>query len=134
MESEKKRNHPGDSESEGAKRTRLEKRNERDRARRRAETDAEKTVRLARRRDRDRARREEATTEALLKHKSALQQQRLAAETPEKRAVRLKHQQQSLNAETPEKRAARLEHSKCPEYRGALISGVQIRGSSLYFC
>ena len=61
-ESVNNRKRPREPEGPGEKRARLDRRNEIDRARRRAETDCEKEERLAKRRDRDRARRAVSVT------------------------------------------------------------------------
>ena len=80
-ESTNNRKRPGELEGEAEKRARLDKRNERDRARRRKESNAEKEVRLAKRRDRDRARKTVSVKEtqkdkaSQLKRKSTAQQQ-----------------------------------------------------------
>ena len=98
----------------------MDKRNERDRARRREETNDKKEARLARRRERDRARKALSVTAETqvekatrLKHKSTAQQQRLAAQNPDERATRLHQmsitQQQRLATETQEDRTARLQ-------------------------
>ena len=117
-ESLSKRKRQGVPQDIGGKRARLDRRNERDRARRRTETDRQKEVRLAKRRDRDRARRAASITEtqqektSRLKHKSTEQQLRHATQTPEERAARQQHksvvQQQRLAAESLEKRTSRL--------------------------
>ena len=92
-ESLSNRKRQGVPQDIGGKRTRLDGRNERDRARRRTETDRQKEVRLAKRRDRDRARRAASVTETQqektlrLKHKSTEQQLRHATQTPEERAA-----------------------------------------------
>ena len=54
---EKSRKRPGESNSAGNKRARLDRRNRNDRDRKRNETEEEKKLRLAKRRERDRARR-----------------------------------------------------------------------------
>ena len=133
-----KRKTPGDSASEGEKRKRLEKRNEKDRARRRAETAEEKEVRLTRRRERDRTRRTESTTEkkaAVLEKKIALQQQHLAAETLNERAARLERmgalQQQHLAVETLDERAARLERMGALKQQRLAVETLDERAARL---
>ena len=61
---EKSRKCPGESDSAGNKRARLDRRNRNDRDRRRKETEEEKKLRLTKRRERDRQ------EELLLKNKS----------------------------------------------------------------
>ena len=119
MESTNNRKRPGESEDEGEKRARMDKRNERDRARRREETSGKKEARLARR-ERDRARKALSVTAETqvekatrLKRRSTSQQQRLAAQNPDERTTRLQQmsisQQQRLAMDTHEERTARLQ-------------------------
>ena len=121
MESANNRKRSEESEGVGEKRARLDRRNEKDRARRREETNDKKEARLAKRRERDRARRALSVTAetqvekaARLKRKSTAQQQRLAAENPDERTSRLQHmsdlQRQCLATETTDERTARLQH------------------------
>ena len=79
MESANNRKRPGESEDVGEKRARMDKRNERDRARRREETSGKKEARLAKRRERDRARKALSVT----------------AETQVEKATRLKRRSTS---------------------------------------
>ena len=120
MESANNRKRQGESEDVGGKRARMDKRTERDRARRREETNDKKEARLARRRERDRARKALSVTAETqvekatrLKRKSTAQQQRLAAQNPDERATGLHQmsitQQQRLATETHEDRTARLQ-------------------------
>ncbi len=78
--------------SAGNKRARLDRRNQKDRDRRKNESEEEKNIRLAKRRQRDRARRADETPEqrgARLVKMSTQQQKRRASETPEARDARL---------------------------------------------
>ena len=125
-------------ESAEERRARLDKANERARAKRRMETKEQKKMRLGKRNARDRARlisqmpvdkkiRLEKRKvilanescelrDARLEHMRTLQQKRLEAESPGQTDARLEHmrtlQQQRLEVETPEQRDARLEHMR----------------------
>ena len=140
-ESLSNRKRQGVPQDIGGKRTRLDGRNERDRARRRTETDRQKEVRLAKRRDRDRARRAASVTETQqektlrLKHKSTEQQLRHATQTPEERAARQQHksvvQKHRLAAESLEKRTSRLQQMSAVQQQRLAAESLEKRTSRL---
>ncbi len=86
------RKRPIELISAGNKRARLDRRNQKDRDRRKNESEEDKNTRLAKRRQRDRARRTDETPKqrgARLVKMSTQQQKRHASETPEARDARL---------------------------------------------
>ena len=104
MEATRKRKSPV-PENEEQKRARMDKRNEGDRYRRKAETEEERKARLEKRRERDRAKRRGEFNsdkkkrnlneivedkEIILEHERTLKRQCHAAETLENRAARYK--------------------------------------------
>ena len=99
-------------ESSGNREDRLQRRRERERARRASETAEQREERLRVRRVRDRARRAAQTAEereARLRQIHDNQCQSLATESEEQRAVRLQQMRDRLVSETVEERAARLQ-------------------------
>ena len=121
--------------------SKLQRRRERERARRASETAAEKEARLRKRRMRDRARRAAETEEqrqTRLQQKRSRESERLAAESEQHRLARLErvhiHTRQALDTETPEQRDARLDRmsvrqserlaTETPEERQARLSHV----------
>ncbi len=111
------RKRPIELISAGNKRARLDRRNQKDRDRRKNESEEEKNIRLAKRRQRDRARRADETPQqrgARLVKMSTQQQKRRASETPEARDARLKQlstsKKQRVATETPLERSSRLQN------------------------
>ena len=123
--------------------SKLQRRRERERARRASETAAEKEARLRKRRMRDRARRAAETEEqrqTRLQRKRSRESERLAAESEQHRLARARlervhiHTRQALDTETPEQRDARLDRmsvrqserlaTETPEERQARLSHV----------
>ena len=99
-------------ESSGNREDRLQRRRERERARRASETAEQREERLRVRRARDRARCAAQTAEerdARLRQIRDNRRQSLATESEEERAVRLQQMRDRLASETEEERAARLQ-------------------------
>ena len=139
-------------ESAEERRARLDKANERARAKRRMETEEQKKfawkkeVTLVNEAPEQRDARLECMrqrleaespgqTDARLEYMRTLQQQRLEVETPEQRDARLEHmrtlQQQRLEVETPEQRDARLEHMKTLQQQRLEVETPQERDTRL---
>ena len=102
-------------ESSRNREDRLQRRRERERARRASETAEQREERLRVRRARDRARRASQTAEerdARLRQIRDNRRQSLATESEEERAVRLQRMRDRLAAETGSEREARLQRNR----------------------